>query len=139
MKKLKRVWNLVWFRLNDRKVRELEIRGFKYVFRKYSMEVRSISRNFSCTVLCSEHPWGYLRVSSEKGKEKNLEGYATLMYILGTSLTRDQKLVDDITRDVKSYYARLERKASKAAPAESEVEEMVTLFNEKQIYEKGKR
>lgn len=137
MKKNKRMWSAFRLWVADRKIAEKEVGGFRYIFRKYSMEVRTLSGNFGVKVMCTEHPCGYLLQSMKQGKDKNLEGYATLMYIIGTNLTRDQNMVSDITQDVKNYFRRLEKKGKKAKDMTPE-EEAATLYNERKIYDKGR-
>lgn len=106
-------WNLMVFTLTNRKIESVEVGGFRFVFRKYSMLVRSLSDNWRMRVLCGEHAYGYLLESLRQKRLDNLQGYAVIMYSLAVSLTKDQKLVSDVTRDVKAYAARVERQAAK--------------------------
>ena len=116
------------FALTNSKVKEVEVGGFRFVFRKYSMLVRSLSDNWRMRVLCGEHTYGYLLESMRQNRLDNLQGYAVIMYSLAVSLTKDQKLVSDVTRDIKAYAARVDRQAEKEAKrAEKESDEEILL------------
>lgn len=106
-------WNLMVLTLTNRKIESVEVGGFRFVFRKYSMLVRSLSDNWRMRVLCGEHTYGYLLESLRQKRLDNLHGYAVIMYSLAVSLTKDQKLVSDVTRDIKAYASRVERQAAK--------------------------
>lgn len=129
MKKTVRMWwNLMLFALTNSKVKEVEVGGFRFVFRKYSMLVRSLSDNWRMRVLCGEHTYGYLLESMRQNRLDNLQGFAVIMYSLAVSLTKDQKLVSDVTRDIKAYAARVDRQAEKEAKrAEKESDEEILL------------
>lgn len=129
MKKTVRMWwNLMLFALTNSKVKEVEVGGFRFVFRKYSMLVRSLSDNWRMRVLCGEHTYGYLLESMRQNRLDNLQGYAVIMYSLAVSLTKDQKLVSDVTRDIKAYAVRVDRQAEKEAKrAEKESDEEILL------------
>lgn len=116
------------FALTNSKVKEVEVGGFRFVFRKYSMLVRSLSDNWRMRVLCGEHTYGYLLESMRQNRLDNLQGYAVIMYSLAVSLTKDQKLVSDVTRDIKAYAVRVDRQAEKEAKrAEKESDEEILL------------
>lgn len=121
--------------VRNRKEDEVEVRGFRFVFRRFSMDVRSLSGNWRMRVLCTEHSWGYLRESLRQGRMDNLEGFAVIMYSLAVSLTKDQKLVSDVTRDIKAYATRMERAAAKEGRM-SEEEEAAALLHETMVAEK---
>lgn len=108
-------WTVIWFHLNNRRMETVEVGGFRFVFRRFSMMVRSLSDNWRMRVLCGEHTYGYLRESLRQGRMDNLEGFAVVVYSLAVSLTKDQKLVSDVTRDIKAYATRMERQAEKEA------------------------
>lgn len=134
-KKINRWWNLMVFYLTNRKLETAEVGGFKYVFRKYSMTVSSLSENFKMRILCGEHAYGYLLTALRHNKEENLGGYALMLYSLAVSLTRDQKLVSDVTRDIKGYAARVEREAEKEAKRTKNVSDEEILMTERMAQE----
>ena len=140
MKKTVRMWwNLMLFTLTNSKVKEVEVGGFRFVFRKYSMLVRSLSDNWRMRVLCAEHTYGYLLESMRQNRMDNLQGYAVIMYSLAVSLTKDQKLVSDVTRDVKAYAARVERQAEKEAKRTEKESDEEILLVERMAEENAKK
>jgi hypothetical protein len=140
MKKTVRMWwNLMLFTLTNSKVKEVEVGGFRFVFRKYSMLVRSLSDNWRMRVLCGEHAYGYLLESMRQNRLDNLHGYAVIMYSLAVSLTKDQKLVSDVTRDVKAYAARVDRQAEKEAKRTEKESDSEILLVERMAEENAKK
>ena len=119
-------------------MKSVEVGGFKWTFRKYSMTVRSLSENWQMRVLCGEHSYGYLLESLSQGKTDNLHGYAIIMYSLAVSLTRDEKLVSDVTRDIKAYAARVDRQAEKEARKSEKVSDEEILAVERMAEENAK-
>ena len=139
-KRLQLFWANFNIALRNRKESEEVINGFRFTFRRFSMEIRSLSDNFRLRVLCTEHSWGYLRESMKQGRKDNLEGYAVIMYSLAVNLTKDQKLVADVTRDIKGFAARLERQAAKMAKEKmSEAEEAGVLLHETMVAEAAEK
>lgn len=140
-KRMRLMWANFNIALRNRKESEEVINGFRFTFRRFSMEIRSLSDNFRLRVLCTEHSWGYLRESMKQGRKDNLEGYAIIMYSMAVNLTKDQKLVADVTRDIKGFAARLERQAQKAAKEEkmSEGEEAGILLHETMVAEAAEK
>lgn len=92
--------------------------GFRYVVRRYWLEIETISGNWKMRVTASEHPYGYLVAGLTKKSEENLFGFAETMYYLNATLTRDQRLVNDIQDAIRGYEARLSEK-----PVDEESEE----------------
>lgn len=135
MKKMKLWWNLFLFHVSNRKEGSVEVGGFRFVFRKYSMLVRSLSDNWRMRVLCGEHAYGYLRESWRQNRKENLEGYAVILYSLAVSLTRDSKLVNDVTRDIKAYAARVDRQAQKEAKRTEKESDSEILMTERVMEE----
>ena len=80
--------------------------GFRYVFRRYTLELRTVSGNWRMRVTACEHPWAYLRASVEQGREDNVFGFAHVLYYL--TMTTDQRLVDDVQKALVDYDRRLE-------------------------------
>jgi hypothetical protein len=88
-----------------------EVGGFKVVFRRFWLEIESMSKNFKVRFLASEHPYGYLFVSCKNGKLDNVHGYCAFIYKLSHCLTTDNKFVEDINRAISNYDKRLAAKA----------------------------
>lgn len=82
--------------------------GFRYVFRRYTLELRTVSGNWRMRVTACEHPWAYLRASVEQGREDNVFGFANVLYYLTMTMTTDQRLVDDVQKALVDYDRRLE-------------------------------
>lgn len=120
------------FRVENPVVRKGESGGFRWVFRRYWLDIETLSGNFKARFTASENPYGYLLAGQD---DENILGFAQTLYYLGSSLTTDQKLCNDIGKAYKSFVDRLEKKAA-AEVKEDEFEEKVALEEVKQIYEK---
>lgn len=112
-------------------VREGEHGGFKWRFRRFTLEISTVSDNWRARWTAAEHPYGYLLAGSG---DENIEGFAQTMYEVGMLLTTDQGFVNDIQKALKKYSSRLEKKAAKDI-AEDETEEKIALEEEKQVQE----
>lgn len=114
---------------------KFEFAGFKVVFRRYWMDIKSVSDNFKVRFLASQHPYGYLYVSAKQGNIENIRGYCHYLYKLAFCLTTDNKLVEDVNKSLKNYDKRL---AAQAATAVSTEEDDLDLETVKQNYEVSK-
>lgn len=122
--------NFWWFHVRNGKVRKGQKGGFKWVFRRFWLEISTLSGNFKARFTAAEHPYGYLLAG--KGDE-NIEGFCQMLYMVGMLLTTDQGFVDDVAKAVKKYEKRLE----KENPVdEDETEEKLALEFEKQVQER---
>lgn len=101
--KIKKWW---LFNVANPVVAKGERGGFKYVFRRFWLEIESVSGNFKVRFTASEHPYGYLAASCKSEHEENVFGFAERMYMICNLLTRDSKLVKDIDKALTSYEAR---------------------------------
>ena len=130
---MKKLWlkiQKLWlFHVANPVIRTGEGHGFKYTFRKYWLEIESISGNWKTRVTASEHPFAYLLVSVEQGNE-NLFGFAEMMYYLSSTLTRDQGLVNDVQKALRKYEIRLSK-----TDLEPEEEEKVAIEEVKGVQE----
>ena len=106
--------------------------AFKWVFRRYTLEISTFSGNWKARWTAAEHPFGYLLCSNDKSK--NIEGFCQVMYMLGSLLTSDQGLCDDVAKALAKYQKRLE-KAAAGEVKEDEIEEKVALEETKGIQE----
>lgn len=84
--------------------------GFRYVFRRYTLDLRTVSGNWRMRVTACENPFGYLRASVEQGREDNVFGFANVLYYLTMTMTTDQRLVDEVQKALVDYEKRLEEK-----------------------------
>lgn len=112
-------------------VREGEHGGFKWRFRRFTLEISTLSGNWKAKWTAAEHPYGYLLAGSG---DENIEGFAQTMYEVGMLLTTDQGFVNDIQKALRKYSSRLEKKAAKDI-VEDETEEKIALEAEKQVQE----
>lgn len=125
-KKIQKWW---YFRVQNPEVRRGEAGGFKWVFRRFWLDIETKSGNFKARFTAGEHPYGYLLAGKD---DKNIEGYCQMIYTLGLLLTTDQRLVDDVQKAVKAYEKRLE---GGIEIKEDETEEKIALETEKAIQE----
>lgn len=113
--------------------------GFRYVFRRYTLELRTVSGNWRMMVTACEHPWAYLRASVEQGREDNVFGFANVLYYLTMTLTTDQRLVDEVQKALMDYETRLEEKAKVEEDPEEEKAAMEEVRGVQEYAEMGAR
>ena len=114
---------------------QFEFGGFKVVFRRFWMDIETISDNFKVRFMAAQHPYGYLYVSAKQGHVDNIQGFCHYIYKLCFCLTTENKLVEDINKALKNYDKRL---AAQAATAVSSENDDLDLGVVKQNYEVGK-
>lgn len=124
--KIRKWW---WFSVKNPTVRKGEKGGFKWKFRRFWLEVSTLSGNWSAKWTAAEHPYGYLLAGKD---DANIEGFCQTMYEIGMLLTTDQGFVNDIQKAIRKYSTRLEKQAK---VEEDEIEEKIALENEKQVQE----
>lgn len=113
-------------------LKELELGAFCISFRKYWLEISTISGNFSARYTAAEYPYGYLLESLKQGKEETIHGFCERVYMWSMLILRDQKLADDMDEAVHQYHKRLE---GSVKIEENEAEEKAAIETEKQIQE----
>ena len=113
--------------------------GFRYVFRRYTLELRTVSGNWRMSVTACEHPWAYLRASVEQGREDNVFGFAHVLYYLTMTMTTDQRLVDEVQKALVDYDRRLEEKAKVEEDPEEEKAAMEEVRGVQEYAEMGAR
>ena len=110
MSTIKKLWGeiLGWFLFTFRNpvLSKSENGSFKVVFRRYWMEIRSLSDNFRLRVMICEHPYGYLLYGLKQGNEKNLHAYCEYVYAVVMTLTTDQKFANEVQRSLGRCYER---------------------------------
>lgn len=94
--------------------------GFKVTFRRFWLDIETVSRNFKVRFLASEHPYGYLFVSAQKGNLDNIHGFCAYIYKLSHIITTDNKLVEDVNKAIKNYDKRLAAKAATEVNTEND-------------------
>lgn len=68
------------------------------------MTIETLSGNFKARWTASEHPFGYLLAGKN---DDNIVGFCQMMYYLGSTVTTDQGLVNDIQKAISKYEKRL--------------------------------
>jgi Predicted membrane protein len=93
------------------------------------MEIRTVSGNFKARFTAAENPYAYLLASDD---DSQVEGFCQILYSVGMLLTTDQEFVDSITKALRDYDKRLNKKAASEV-AEDETEEKIALEEVKQV------
>ena len=126
LKRLRKWW---LFNLKNPVIRRGEAGAFKYVFRRFTLDIQTISSNFKARFTAAEHPYAYLLASKD---DSQVHGYCQMIYTVAMLLTTDQGFVDDINKAIQKYDKRLQ----KANPVvEDETEEKIALEEVKQVQE----
>lgn len=120
-----------WFSFRNPVIRKGEAGGFRWVFRRFWMEVETLSGNFKAKFMADEHPYAYLLASQG---DENIHGFCQTVYLLSKTLTTDQGLVDDVAKAIAKYNKRLQKQAASEV-VEDETEEKIALETEKAIQE----
>ena len=126
--RLSKFW---WFRFRNPVIRKGETGGFKWEFRRFWMEVETLSGNFKAKFMADAHPYAYLLASNG---DENIHGFCQTVYMLSKTLTTDQGLVDDVSKAFAKYDKRIQKKAASEV-VDDETEEKIALETEKQIQE----
>ena len=103
MSKFSKFW---WFTFRNPVVRKGESGGFKWCFRRFWLDITTVSGNFKARFTADEHPYGYLIAGKD---DSNIIGFCQMVYTLGKLLTTDQGLVDGVHKEIKKYEKRLEK------------------------------
>jgi len=120
MKKFKIWWCL---HITNPVVREGHTEAFKWVFRRFWLEISTTSGNWKVRFTAAENPYAYLLACKS---DDNIIGYCQMLYYLGMVITTDQGLVNDIQKAVSKYGKRLEKKAASMVK-DDETEEQIDL------------
>lgn len=118
-----------YFTFRNPVIRKGEKGGFKWKFRRFTLEIRTLSGNWKAKWTASEHPYATLLTSAS---DENIEGYASIIYEIGALLTTDQKFVNDITTAIRQYSDRIEQGVE---VKEDEEEERQALEEVKKVQE----
>lgn len=118
--------------MSNPKVRGGEKGGFKWVFRRFWLEITTLSGNFKARFTAGEHPYGYLIAGKD---DSNIEGYCQMLYTVGMLLTTDQGFVNDIRKAIDKYDKRLQKQNP---VVEDEVEEKMAIEEQKEVSERAK-
>lgn len=120
-----------YFHLANPVVRKGERGAFEWEFRRFWLEISTVSGNFKVRFMADAHPYAYLLASQG---DENIHGFCQTVYLLSKTLTTDQGLVDDVAKALSKYNKRLDKQAASGI-VEDETEEKIALETEKQIQE----
>lgn len=114
-----------WFLLTfcDTKIKTVQCSAFKVTFRKFTMEIKSESGNFTLETMGMIYPNAFLYDALTKGDENLVQWYCNRMYELTTCLLTDQGLADDVQKALNKYGKRLQVIAEQEAKEVTEEEE----------------
>lgn len=93
-----------YFHLANPVVRKGEAGGFKWCFRRFWLDISTVSENFKVRFTADKDPYGYLLAGKD---DTNIHGFAATMYEVGKLLTTDQGFVNDIQKAISKYEKRL--------------------------------
>lgn len=132
---MKKIWTKIvkwwYFHVANPVVRKGEAGGFRWTFRRFWLDITTVSGNFKVRFIADEHPYGYLAAGKD---DTNIHGFARMMYDVGKLLTTDQEFVDDVTNAIVNYNSRLEKQAA-GDVVDDETEEKIAMETEKAIQE----
>ena len=123
--KIKKWW---LFSMSNRKVKVGEGGAFKWTFRRFWVEIRTLSDNFRVRFTAAQNPYGYLFV----GEDDQTQGFAERLYMVGMLMTTDQQFVNDIDKALEDYRVRI---AAQNPIVEDEQEEEMALEEMRQLQE----
>lgn len=128
-KKIQKWW---LFHIANPVLKELELGAFCISFRKFWLEIRTMSGNFSVRYTAAEYPYGYLLEALNQNKEETVHGFCERIYLWSMLILHDQKLADDMDEAVHQYHKRLE---AENPVVEDETEEKIALDEVKEVQE----
>lgn len=132
---MKKIWTKIvkwwYFHIANPVVRKGEAGGFRWTFRRFWLDITTVSGNFKVRFIADENPYGYLAAGKD---DTNIHGFALTMYEIGKLLTTDQGFVDDVQKAIVKYRKRLEKQAA-GEVVEDETQEKIALETEKAIQE----
>lgn len=116
---MKKIWEKIrkfwYFHLANPVVRKGERGGFKWCFRRFWLDISTVSGNFKARFTAAEHPYAYLLAGKD---DSNIKGYCEHLYMTAMLLTTDQKLVNDIHKSLEANIRRQGQKPSVSGDSE---------------------
>lgn len=135
MKNIKEKIRVWWyFHVKNPVVRKGESKdgAFKWEFRRFWLDISTLSGNFKARYTADEFPYAYLLSGK---KDDNIIGFCQIIYMLSKTIVADQGLANDVQRALQKYEKRMGKQAEDAGKKEDDAEEMVALENEKRVQE----
>lgn len=88
--------------------------GFKVTFRRFWIDIETVSGNWKSRWTAAEYPYGYLNVAVNKDNEETLWGFAERVYMWSMLILRDPGLAKDMDKAVSKYEKRLGKRKLEA-------------------------
>lgn len=118
-RELSNTWKrVVWWyivRFMNKKVKELQTGGFTFVFRKYTVTIKTDNDFWSVKFRSDFIASPMLFYIAEKNDLNGLFGYAVKLYEISNFMCRDQGFLDGLDRELNKYVKRLSKKAETVA------------------------
>lgn len=122
---MKRKWfkirSLIW----NKTLFKYDLGGFKIRITENHIIIKSKSSNFMLKMSNTTYTWGYLLTSANQKLDGNIEGFAKLMYTVGSIVCSEQAFFDDIRKSIAKYNRRMEKKASAIAKSITKEEDKI--------------
>ena len=116
------------FTMSNPTVKVGEAGAFKWRFRRFWLEIKTLSDNFRVRFTAAENPYGYLYY----GDEEQTQGFAERIYMIGMLLTTDQRFVNDIDKAIEDYQKRM---SAENPVVENKDEERIAVEEMRQLQE----
>lgn len=111
------------FTFRNKTIKRVEIRGFKFRFRKYWLDIHSASDNWRMRIRVDMHPYGFLYAAATQDNMKNLSGFCHSVYLTSMIMTQDQGFVDGLRKNLNKYFKHQEIAAKNAAEKVTDIQE----------------
>ena len=131
MKIKEKILKFWWFRFRNPVIRKGEAGGFRWAFRRFWLEIETVSGNFKAKFMADEHPYAYLLAGQG---DENIHGFCQTVYLLSKTLTTDQGFADDVAKAIAKYNKRLQKQAASEV-VEDDTEEKIALEEVKAVQE----
>lgn len=128
--KIKKWW---YFHIVNPVISKGEQGAFRWRFRRFWLEIGTLSGNFKVRFTAAEYPYGYLLA----GDDDQVRGFAQRLYEIGMLMCTEQRFVDDLDKALENYAKRAEKRA-KNSENEAENDETAALEFEKEVQEATK-
>ena len=107
-------------------VRTGERSAFKWKFRRFWLDIETVSGNFKARFKASAHPYAYLLSGKD---DDNIYGFCQFVYMVSHLLTTDQQFADEVGAAI------MKMDKEQKAPEENKAEEEAALQEVKGVQE----
>lgn len=105
--------------------------AFRWVFRRYTLEVETLSGNWKARWTADDSPYVHLMACEN---DDDIRKYFEIIYEVSKLLMTEQRFANDCVKAVLNYSKRLDKAAAKGV-VEDEIEEKAALEFERQVQE----